>query len=71
MQQWRWGELEEKKQEEEVFIYALCISECVQVTEVDSEAQGEGEKQLEFKKENERNQKGTGPKQGHHLTSLV
>lgn len=43
----------------------------MQVTEVDSEAQGEGEKQLEFKKKNEKNQKGTGPKQGHHLTSLV
>lgn len=40
------------------------------MTEVDSEAQGEREKQLELKK-NERNQKGTGPKQGHHLTSLV
>lgn len=43
----------------------------MQVTEVDSEAQGEGGKTARILKKNERNQKGTGPKQGHHLTSLV
>lgn len=58
------------KRKKSLFMYSVYLSVCAS----DRGRQwgtGRGRKTARILKKNERNQKGTGPKQGHHLTSLV